>query len=138
MISFFTEEIPFTIKDKLKRKNWIKGVASQFNKKIGELNYIFCTDDYLLEINKTYLNHDFYTDIITFDQSETEKKIEGEIYISIDRVKDNAAINNTSFENELNRVIVHGVLHLIGFKDKTNQEQAEMRAQENEMIQLLN
>lgn len=138
MISFFTEEIPFTIKDKLKRKNWIKGVANQFNKKTGELNYIFCTDEYLLEINKTYLNHDFYTDIITFDQSDSEKIIEGEIYISIDRVKENAITNHTTFENELNRVLIHGVLHLIGFKDKTTKEQTEMRALENEMIQLIN
>jgi probable rRNA maturation factor len=137
MISFFVEEIPFVLKDKLKIKNWIKAVCLLYNKKPGELNYIFCSDDYLLDINKTYLEHDFYTDIITFDQSESEDIIEGEIYISIDRVKENAENNNIDFFQELMRVIIHGILHLIGFKDKTEEESKKMRLLENQMLEII-
>ncbi len=138
MITFFVEEIPFTLKQKQNKKIWLKAVAAKYNKTIGALNYIFCSDEYLLEINKTYLDHYFYTDIITFDQSDTETKLEGEIYISVDRVHENASTNQVSFENELNRVIVHGVLHLIGFKDKTTAEENKMRILENEMLNLIN
>ncbi|MES2796615.1 MAG: rRNA maturation RNase YbeY [Bacteroidota bacterium] len=137
MISFFVEEVPFTLKDKLKLKTWIKHVCLLYNKKPGDLNYIFCNDDYLLEINKTYLNHDFYTDIITFDQSESEDMIEGEIYISVDRVKENAENNNIDFPQELKRVIIHGILHLIGFKDKTEQDSKKMRLLENQMLEII-
>jgi probable rRNA maturation factor len=137
MISFFTEEIKFNLPQKLKAKKWLQAVANNYGKKIGDLNYIFCTDDYLLEINKQYLNHDFYTDIITFDQSESDKIIDGEIYISIDRVVENASTIKVNFEDELNRVLVHGVLHLIGFKDKTKEEAQTMRLLENEMLLLL-
>jgi probable rRNA maturation factor len=137
MISFFTEEIKFNLPQKLKAKKWLQAVANNYGKKIGDLNYIFCTDDYLLEINKQYLNHDFYTDIITFDQSESDKIIDGEIYISIDRVVENASTIKVNFEDELNRVLVHGVLHLIGFKDKTKEEEQTMRLLENEMLLLL-
>jgi rRNA maturation RNase YbeY len=137
MISFFVEEIPFVLKDKLKIKSWIKTVCELYNKKTGELNYIFCSDNYLLDINKTYLKHDFYTDIITFDQSESVNKIEGEIYISIDRVKENAENNNIEFLQELKRVIIHGILHLIGFKDKTEEESKKMRLLENQMLEII-
>jgi probable rRNA maturation factor len=138
MISFFVEDIDFSLKDKQQKKNWLKAVSNQYNRKIGELNYIFCNDNYLLEINKSYLDHDYFTDIITFDQSESDKKIDGDIYISVDRVKENAITNHQSFENELNRVMVHGVLHLLGFKDKTPSEETKMRALENEMLSLIN
>jgi probable rRNA maturation factor len=138
MITFFVEEISFKLKDKLKTRNWIKQVAQLHNHVIGDLNYIFCDDEYLLNINKTYLNHDFYTDIITFDQSEEDKKIEGEIYISVERVAENALSNKVSFENELKRVIIHGLLHLVGFQDKTTAQQKLMRHKEDEMLNLLN
>lgn len=135
MVSFFEEDIKYNLKDKAKVKNWIKEVATIYNKKVGELNYIFCSDEYLLEINKNYLNHDYYTDIITFDQSESEEKIEGEIYISIERVTENANTNKALFRDELNRVMIHGVLHLLGFKDKTAAESETMRELEDKMIE---
>ena len=137
MISFFEEEIEFKLKEKLKLKKWINSVCEIYKRKAGDINYIFCTDEYLLEINKQYLNHDFYTDIITFDQSESANKIDAEIYISIDRVKENAETNKVTFMQELNRIIIHGVLHLIGFKDKSAAEALEMRNLENKMLEML-
>lgn len=137
MISFFEEEVEFKLKEKLKLKKWINSVCELNKTKAGDINYIFCNDEYLLEINKEYLNHDFYTDIITFDQSESNKKIEAEIYISIDRVKENAETNSVTFSHELNRIIIHGVLHLLGFKDKTNEDSLEMRNLENKMLEML-
>ncbi|MFY7668474.1 MAG: rRNA maturation RNase YbeY [Crocinitomicaceae bacterium] len=100
------------------------------NYKSGEITIVFCTDDYLLEINKTYLNHDFYTDIITFDYSENGV-ISGDLFISVDRVNDNAGSFSVSVDNELKRVIYHGVLHLCGYKDKTENDENEMREKEN-------
>jgi rRNA maturation RNase YbeY len=100
------------------------------NYKSGEITIVFCTDDYLLEINKTYLNHDFYTDIITFDYSENGV-ISGDLFISVDRVNDNAGSFSVSVDNELKRVIYHGVLHLCGYKDKTENDEKEMREKEN-------
>jgi probable rRNA maturation factor len=96
----------------------------------GEITIVFCTDDYLLEMNKRYLNHDFYTDIITFDYSENGV-ISGDLFISFDRVKDNADSFSVSVDNELKRVIYHGVLHLCGYKDKTEKDKKEMREKEN-------
>jgi len=96
--------------------------------------YIFCSDEYLLNKNRQFLEHDFYTDIITFPLSETEKEIEAEIYISVDRVKDNAAKFKSDFSDELYRVIFHGVLHLMGFKDKSSKNKETMRAKENEWL----
>lgn len=98
--------------------------------KTGTINYIFCTDDYLLEINQQYLNHNTYTDIITFPFSEKDEPISSDIYISIDRIKENAKTFNTSFLNELHRVIFHGALHLCGYKDKTKEQSALMRQKE--------
>ena len=100
------------------------------NYKSGEITIVFCTDDYLLEMNKTYLNHDFYTDIITFDYSENGV-ISGDLFISVDRVNDNAGSFSVSVDNELKRVIYHGVLHLCGYKDKTENDEKEMREKEN-------
>jgi len=102
---------------------------------INELNYIFCDDSYLLKINQDYLQHDYLTDIITFDYV-LGKNISGDLYISIDRVKDNAEEFNVTFENELKRVMVHGVLHLMGYSDKTDTATVEMRAKEEEKIKL--
>lgn len=115
---------------------WLDKVTQLENKKLGELTFIFTSDDYLLEVNKQYLDHDYYTDIITFDYCEDDYVI-GDLFISIDRVKDNAQTNNTTFQNELNRVIVHGVLHLCGYKDKSEIDEQLMRQKENQMLALI-
>lgn len=117
-------------------KEWIKQIAGNKGFKIVTLNYIFCTDEYLLDININYLNHDTYTDIVTFDQSEKETEIEGDIYISIDRVKENANNQQTEYKEELLRVLAHGLLHLCGYKDKTKLDKAEMRNEENLSLSL--
>jgi probable rRNA maturation factor len=130
MIQFCTEDITFSLKEKLKHKAWLNEVAKQEGKKILELSYVFCSDDYLLQINQEYLNHDTLTDIVTFDNSENPKKIEGDIFISIDRVKENGEKLGTS-ETELERVMVHGLLHLLGYKDKKKEDKALMTEKED-------
>lgn len=130
MIQFCTEDITFSLKEKLKHKAWLNEVAKQEGKKILELSYVFCSDDYLLQINQEYLNHDTLTDIVTFDNSEDPKKIEGDIFISIDRVKENGEKLGTS-ETELERVMVHGLLHLLGYKDKKKDDKALMTEKED-------
>lgn len=130
MIQFCTEDITFSLKDKLKHKAWLNEVAKQEGKKILELSYVFCSDDYLLQINQEYLNHDTLTDIVTFDNSEDPKKIEGDIFISIDRVKENGEKLGTS-DTELERVMVHGLLHLLGYKDKKKEDKALMTEKED-------
>ena len=110
-------------------------IRSHLNRvKTVQLSYVFCSDDDLLTINNDFLSHDTYTDIITFDLSENERELQGEIYISVDRVKDNAAKYNTSYQEELHRVIFHGALHLCGFKDKTAKDKKEMRKQEDSCL----
>ncbi|WP_353890983.1 rRNA maturation RNase YbeY [Algoriphagus sediminis] len=106
------------------------------NKKIADLNYIFCSDDYLLQINLQYLNHNTYTDIITFDGSDASEEISGDIFISIDRVQENAMTLGTIPDTELLRVISHGLLHLIGYNDKSNKDKKVMRQKETEAIEL--
>lgn len=133
----FHQETPFDLKPKNKYKNWIKVILENFSKRVGDINFIFCDDNYLLEINQKYLKHDTYTDIITFDYSNTDT-ISGDIFISIERVKDNATDYSKSFQEELLRVLSHGVLHLCGFKDKTEQESKEMTKQEDLAISLFN
>jgi rRNA maturation RNase YbeY len=130
MIQFCTEDITFSLKEKLKHKSWLNEVAKQEGKKILELSYVFCSDEYLLQINQEYLNHDTLTDIVTFDNSEDPKKIEGDIFISIDRVKENGEKLGTS-ETELERVMVHGLLHLLGYKDKKKEDKALMTEKED-------
>ena len=136
MIYFFEEDIRVPLSNKRAIKAWLQAVAKEENKKIIELNYIFCSDEYLLEINKKYLNHHTLTDIITFDQSETPTKIEGDIYISFERVLENGKVHNSE-KTELYRVIVHGLLHLLGYTDKKEEEQKIMRAKEDYYIQQL-
>ena len=136
MLKFFPEEIDFKISQPQKTSKWIKTVSQSEGYKIGDLNYIFCSDDYLLEINKQYLEHDYYTDIITFDNSEEEGKLEGDIYVSIDRVKDNAEVLGIDFETELRRVLIHGLLHLIGYEDSDDSLKTIMRAKEDECLLL--
>jgi metalloprotein, YbeY/UPF0054 family len=121
---------------KLKRRlvsRWIKNIAGSFEKKIGAITYVFCDDEEILRINKLYLNHDYYTDIITFDYSE-KSTIAGDLFISLDTVKSNADKYNVDFQEELLRVIIHGVLHLCGLKDKTPKEEKEMRNQEDNAL----
>lgn len=136
MINFHIEDIEIKIQQKLKLKNWLKSVIEAEGFKLADVNYVFCSDDYLLKINIEYLNHDYLTDIITFDNSEQEEMIEGDIFISIDRVKDNAKIFKVSFEHELKRVLVHGILHLCGYSDKTDEEEKLMRSKENHYLHL--
>lgn len=130
MVHFCTEDITFSLKKKLKHKAWLNEVAKQEGKRILELSYVFCSDDYLLQINQEYLNHDTLTDIVTFDNSEDPKKIEGDIFISIDRVKENGDALGTK-ETELKRVMVHGLLHLLGYKDKKKEDKAVMTEKED-------
>lgn len=129
MIHYFSEN-NFILKNKRKRKKWIYNTIINENTKLGNINYIFCSDEQLLKINIKYLNHDFYTDIITFDYRENDI-ISGDIFISIDRIKENSNINKSNFEEELNRVLVHGILHIIGYKDKSIEDSKLMREKEN-------
>ncbi|MCZ8020836.1 MAG: rRNA maturation RNase YbeY [Cyclobacteriaceae bacterium] len=126
-IKFSSENIPFRVKNSLEVKEWIKEVLKKEKNQLDSLQYIFCTDEALLERNIYYLKHYTYTDIITFDLSEKEKTIRGEIYISIDRVKENAQTFKQTLEEELHRVIIHGVLHLCGHGDKTKADKNHMR-----------
>ena len=135
-IHFFSEEIPYTLKEKLNRKRWLTKIATNAGFKIKELNYVFCSDEYLYQMNRDYLKHDTYTDIITFDNSENKDDIEGDIFVSIDRVRENAKTHTQEIETEMNRVLAHGLLHLMGYKDKTQEEAALMRLKEEESIKL--
>ena len=135
-IRFFSEDISFKIDLPRKKTQWINEVARREKKTIKEINYIFCSDGYLLQLNQGFLNHKSLTDIITFDNSEGKKALEGEIYISIERVHENAQKFNTEFEDELRRVMIHGVLHLIGYKDKKPSEKALMRKKEEACLSL--
>ena len=134
-ISFFNEDVDYKIKDKQKLRQWIAStVANEGGGRVGELNFIFCSDAYLLEINKKYLDHDTYTDIVTFDSSEKDGVIAGDIFISIDRTKENASKFDVSERDELHRVIIHGVLHLCGYLDKKKEDKALMTEKENEYL----
>lgn len=135
-INFFSEEIKFDLPQKLRRKAWLKKISQSEDYKIGELNYIFCSDEYLYQINVEYLNHHTYTDIITFDNSEEEKTIEGDIFISIERVRENASKHRQNEDSELSRVISHGLFHLMGYKDKSEEQTETMRNREAFAINL--
>ncbi len=139
MIHFHTEDIKFVFKNKTEIKQWITSVAKGKKRKVGDLSFVFCSDDFLLRLNKEYLNHDTLTDIITFDYSKDDNQlpISGDIYISIDRIRENAIKFNKSFENELHRVIIHGTLHLLGYADKTKAAKLEMTKQEDMALNLL-
>ena len=135
-VSFHSDGVTFDVNNKQKLNSWIVSCVSTHNKSCGDINVIFCYDEYLLSVNNTYLNHDYYTDIITFDYSQKDI-ISGDLFISISRVKENAKKLNIEFISELYRVIVHGVLHLLGHKDKTELEKEKMREKEDEMILLM-
>ena len=135
-ISFFTESIKYNLPQKLKVKKWLKTSIEKEGFKLGELNFIFCSDEYLLSINQQYLNHDTYTDIITFDNSDVEKLIVSDIFISIDRVNENASKFKTTPFNEVCRIMIHGTLHLLGYKDKGKEAKTLMTAKEDEYLML--
>ncbi len=130
MISFQNLSIAFKLKEKLKLKRWIKTIIEKEKHQLASVNYIFCSDDELIEINIKHLNHNTLTDIITFDYTE-DKTISSDIFISVDRVQENASKFKVTFENELHRVMIHGVLHLCGYKDKTKTDAGLMRKKEN-------
>jgi len=134
MISF-NYELEFILQDESLYAEWISQVIQSESKKEGDINYVFCDDDYILQINQQYLNHDYYTDIISFDYC-VGNELHGDIFISIDRVRENAADYNVSFEEELKRVLIHGVLHYCGYKDKTEDEGLLMRSKENNAIEM--
>jgi len=131
-IFFFNEDITYIIKDKQKVRKWIADtIKAEGFKRIGELNFILCSDAYLLEINKQYLHHDTFTDIVTFDSSEEDSVIAGDIFISVERIKENALKFKVPEQDELHRVIIHGVLHLCGYLDKKKEDKELMTAKEN-------
>ena len=132
----FSLETKYNLKSRTLIKKWLKQIIENKGYKLGTLSYILCDDDYLLEINKQYLQHEFYTDIITFDYVENGV-INGDIFISVDRVKENASLFGVSEREELMRVFAHGVLHLSGLKDATSEEASQMRKAENESLELL-
>ena len=129
----FNYETEFTLENEEAISGWISNVIKSEGKKEGEINYIFCDDEYLLEINKEHLQHDYYTDIISFDYT-VGNEINGDMFISVDRVKENAEDFNVSFDDELKRVIVHGVLHYCGYKDKSETDELLMRSKEDEKL----
>jgi len=135
-IHFFSEDIDFNLRKKLQVRQWVKQTILAEGKRLGELNFIFCSDSYLLEINKQYLDHDTYTDIVTFDNSTEPGKITGDIFISIDRIRENARNFKVSETDELHRVIIHGVLHLLGYKDKSKPDKLLMTRKEDEYLAL--
>ncbi len=136
MIQFFNEDVEFKVPNPRKTKLWLKNIIESEGFGLNQINYIFCSDEYLLSINQQYLNHDFYTDIITFDNSDEEQTIEGDIFISIDRIKENAEQLSKVFNEELLRVLVHGVLHLVGYDDHEDKDELLMREKEDSYISL--
>ena len=129
----FNYENDFTLENEEAIATWLTRVIESEDKKEGEINYIFCDDEYLHKINLEYLNHDTLTDIISFDYS-MGNELNGDVFVSVERVKDNALDFNVSFEEELKRVLVHGVLHYCGYKDKTENDELKMRAKEDEKL----
>lgn len=137
VINFFSEETDFTLDNPIEIRNWIFEVIKDKKYNPGTINYIFCTDNYLLKLNKQYLDHDTLTDIITFDYSK-DKIVSGDIFVSIERVQENASLYKAPFDNELKRVIIHGILHLCGHEDKTENEKSSMRKLEEYYLHKLN
>ena len=135
MVSYFQEDIRFELKGKALNNRWLKMVAESEIKKLGPLSIIFCSDNYILDINIKYLQHDYFTDIITFDYCEGDL-VSGDLFISIDSVRENALHYGVRFEDELDRVMVHGLLHLIGYDDHTSEETAVMRQKEDYYISI--
>lgn len=137
MVRYFTEDIKFEFKQRLSNNRWLKFVAGSELKNLGDVNIIFCSDNYILDVNMKYLQHDYFTDIITFDYCEG-KVISGDLFISIDSVRENALFYKTEFVDELNRVIVHGILHLAGYDDHSDEDIKVMRSKEDYYLSFRN
>jgi len=135
-ICFFNENVKFDLKEKRKYKNWINQAITNENKIPGDINFIFTSDNFLLEINKKHLSHNYFTDIITFNYC-SENLVSGDIYISLDTVKNNSHLFNVTYYEELSRVIIHGILHLLGFNDSNDKEKVEMREKEDYYLAIL-
>ena len=135
MVRYFFEDTDFVFKPKKINNLWLKTVAESEVKKIGQVNIIFCSDNYILDINQKYLQHDYFTDIITFVYCENDV-LSGDLFISVDSVRENAVFYKTEFTDELNRVIVHGLLHLIGYDDHSDEDIKMMRSKENYYLEL--
>ena len=138
MIRFSTLDVEMPPIEPQKAKAWIEAVAQGYGKRVGELYYYFCSDEKLLEINRERLGHDFYTDIVTFPLTECKTVLSSEFCISVDRIKENAETFGRTYDSELHRVIIHGVLHLIGFDDHTEEEEKMMREKEEEALKMRN
>lgn len=136
-IQFFYEEVDFKLKHLGKLRSWLQQVAKNENSRLRSLNCVFCSDEYLLEMNKSYLDHHYYTDIITFDNSIDEGIIEGDLFISIDRAAENAIDLKVDQMDEIHRLMVHGLLHLLGYQDKEKQDKALMTQKEDYYLSLL-
>lgn len=134
-VSFYKESISFRLASSRALKAWVKAVVESKSKKLGEVAYVFCSDEYLLQMNQEHLQHDYYTDIIAFDYTEGDI-VSGDLFISIDRVKENAIKEAVDFDTELRRVMIHGILHLLGLKDKKKDDQEAMRLAENQSLTL--
>ena len=135
MISYFNEDIDFKFKGKALNNQWLRMVAGSEVRRVGDISIIFCSDNYILDVNMRYLQHDYFTDIITFDYCEGDR-LSGDLFISIDSVRGNALYYGAEFGDELNRVMVHGLLHLIGYDDHTEEEKKVMRAKEDYYLSL--
>ena len=135
MISYFFEDTDFIFKGKALNNRWLKIVAESEIRRLGQISIIFCSDNYILDINQRFLQHDYFTDIITFDYCEDDR-LSGDLFISVDSVRENAIEYGSSFNDELNRVMVHGILHLIGYDDHTDEDIRQMRSKENYYLSL--
>ena len=137
MITYQTEDIKMPDIKRRETTEWVKKVAETYGKKVGEIAYVFCSDEKILEVNRQYLQHDYYTDIISFDYTEGNR-ISGDLFISLDTVRSNAELFNQPYDRELHRVIIHGILHLCGINDKGPGEREIMEAAENKALSLIN
>lgn len=137
MITFETQDITFKLNESRLIARWLEFIITARGCYLDEITYIFCSDEYLYDMNRRYLNHDTYTDIITFDTSEQLGTLAGDIFISIDRVRENALTYNEPFERELHRVMAHGILHILGYGDKTPEEKKIMRLAEDKCLEVL-
>lgn len=135
LVSFHSEQTDYSVSNESQIADWLVSVCQKEGKSLSELSIIFCSDDYLLEVNQKHLNHNYYTDIITFDYSE-ENAISGDLFISIDRVRENAQVLSVNLIDELHRIIVHGTLHLLGYDDKTSAAKMEMTSKEDFYLSL--
>lgn len=135
-IHFFVEEVAFELDNASEYSHWLQLIILSHKRSLVNLNYIFCSDEYLLKMNQERLGHDYYTDIITFDNSESDQEIEGDIFISIERARENATANSATIDNEISRLLAHGLLHLLGQGDKTPEEKKVMREKEDACISL--